>query len=136
MVNQYIAWYQWRFRPKMFRLVVLIKGHFFKQQTIYQSQVDEFYKEMDEVVLEFNKILVGKNYMANNTPTIADLLFYFEMTSLPFYGREISNYKEIDRRFKNIYAISEVKALTHEWFPLGKQLNEAFKQIDIKKSKL
>ena len=93
MVNQYLAWYQWRFRPKMFRLVVLIKGYFFKQQSIYQSQVDEFYKEMDEVVQELDKILVGKNYIANNTPTIADLLFYFEMSSLPFYGREISNYK-------------------------------------------
>jgi hypothetical protein len=52
---------------------------------------------------------------------------YFEITILVYYGMEHSEYKNIDRWFKKIYSIPEVKTITHQWFPMAQQMYQVIK---------
>ena len=54
---------------------------------------------------QLDKILVGKKYIANNTFTIADLLFIFSVINGVFYASDITKYKEINSWFKNVYRV-------------------------------
>ena len=74
-------------------------------------------------------MLVGKDHLANNTITIADLLIFFDTTNLIFYGKDTGEYKEVDRWFKKIYAIPEVKTIVHQWYPMAQQMQESLKNI-------
>ena len=108
----------------------------FSGKPIYQNQIDDFEAGLKEALENLDNLLKGKDYLANNTVTIADMLLFFEMTSLILMGKDVSSYKEVDRWFKKMYRIPEVKSSIHEWFPMAQQMQEAFKSIKIIKSKL
>lgn len=74
--------------------------------------------------------------MANNTPTIADIFLYFEVTILAYHKKDHYSYNNINRWFKNIYGIPEVKMITHQWFPIAQQLAGALSQLPVKKGSL
>jgi glutathione S-transferase len=58
-----------------------------------------------EALKFLDDIIGNKNYLANNTPTIADIMIYFEVTILAYHNKDYYSYKNIDRWFKNIYGI-------------------------------
>ena len=123
-------------RPKFFKIVQMMVASFQTGKPIYQNQLDDFEAGLKEAIENFETLLVGKDYLVNNTATIADLLFFFEFSGLIILGKDVGKYKEIDRWFKKIYAIPEVKASVHEWFPMAQQMQEAYKSMKVIKSKL
>jgi hypothetical protein len=51
------------------------------------------------------------------------------VTILVYYGRDHSAYPNIERWFKNIYAIPEVKTITHQWFPIAQEMQKMLKGL-------
>ncbi len=80
--------------------------------------------------------LRGAKFIAGEKLSIADLLFYYEMTNLTYWGLDHEKYPQVARWFKEVYQIPAVKEITHEWYQLGKGMAEMFSQIEISKSKL
>ncbi len=81
--------------------------------------------------------LIGdKNYLANNRATIADIMIYFEVTILAYHSKDHYSYKNINRWFKNIYGIAEVKMITHQWFAVAQQMSKILNEIPVQKASL
>ena len=89
-----------------------------------------------EALDTLDKLIGEKNYLANNTATIADLMAYFEVTILVYHGKDHSKHSNIERWFKNIYAIPEVKTLTHQWFSVAQQMAKFLSQLPVQSSRL
>ena len=62
----------------------------FSGKPIYQNQIDDFEAGLKEALENLDNLLKGKDYLANNTVTIADMLLFFEMTSLILMGKDVS----------------------------------------------
>ena len=58
-------------------------------------------------------------------------MMYFEVTTLTFYGIDQSKYPNIDRWFKKIYAIPEVKKITHQWFPIAQKFSQLVQSLPV-----
>ena len=85
--------------------------------------MDTAVKELDGILARSGKYVAGKDI------TIADLLFYFELTNYKLYNLEWSQYKNVDEWFKLVYAIPEVKQITHTWFPASQKTKELLSSI-------
>lgn len=84
----------------------------------------------------FDKLLSTRPYVAGDSLTVADLLFFFELTNLMLYKMDWSKYTNVDNWFKRVYAVPEVKQLTHSWFPQIKQIMELLDSIQPQDAKL
>jgi glutathione S-transferase len=61
------------------------------------------------------------NFIAGNIPTIADLLYFYELSNLVYFKVSQERYKSINDWYKRIYSIPEVKNIMQEWEPFAKE---------------
>ena len=54
------------------------------------------------------------------------MLIYYEMTNLVYFGLDHHKYKEVKKWFEEVYKVDEVKAITHEWYQIGKGMAQMF----------
>lgn len=137
-VNQYIAWYQNYFRPALFKPIRMHLGAVIMQQPISQQHKSALFKDMFDAIAQFDQVLAKNRskFIAGDRPTIADFLFYYEMTNLVYFGENHDSYPEVKRWFADVYGVSEVKTITHEWYQIAKQMAEMFASIEPAKPKL
>ena len=77
-VNQYLSWYQYSYRPALFKLILIkIYGKLRKGTDFEQFQIKSANRQMTEAIKLLDQLLAGRNYIATENLTIADLLFYF-----------------------------------------------------------
>lgn len=138
ITNQYISWYQNFFRPFMLSPVRLFLNAFFTKKPVYEHQQKTLIDGMFDVIEKLNELLAKNRtkFIAGDKVTIADFLFYHEMTNLVYLGLDHEKYREVKRWFEEVYQIPEVKAITHEWFQTAKQVSKMFKSVEIIKAKL
>ena len=60
---------------------------------------------MIEAIKTLNDILKRNNtkFICGNDLTIADLLIFFELTNIYYYGEKIDELKELSKWFENVY---------------------------------
>lgn len=63
-------------------------------------------------------------------------MIYFEVTILAYHARDHYQYPNIDRWFKRVYAIPEVKMMTHQWFAVAQQMAKLLEQLPVKRASL
>ena len=63
-------------------------------------------------------------------------MVYFEVTILVYHGKDHSKHKNIERWFQNIYAIPEVKTITHQWYSVAQQMAKLLSQLPVKNGRL
>lgn len=51
------------------------------------------------------------------------------MTNVYYYEENIDEFKNVAKWFENVYNIPEVNKITHEWFPMSKQITKILKGI-------
>lgn len=74
--------------------------------------------------VEYDKSNKKGNFICGTEqPTIADLLIFFEVTNVVYFGIDHTKYSHISRWFTHVYSIPEIKTITHQWYPIGKQFN-------------
>lgn len=73
---------------------------------------------------ELDKIVENKKgkFLCGDNLTIPDLLFYFHVCNLTYFGKNQSDYPNIAEWFGEVYQIREVRTLTHQWFSMAKQI--------------
>lgn len=83
---------------------------------------------MFDVIAKLNEILAKNRtkFIAGDRVSIADFLFYFEMTNLVYLGLDHDKYTEVKRWFSEVYQVAEIKAITHEWYQTAKQIKRRF----------
>jgi glutathione S-transferase len=88
ITNQYISWYQNFFRPFMVAPVRLYLTAAITQQPIYEHQKKTHIDGLLDVIEKFNEILAKNKtkFIAGDRLTIADLLFFHEMTNMVYLG--------------------------------------------------
>lgn len=63
-------------------------------------------------------------------------MIYFEVTILAYHGKDHYSYPNINRWFINIYAIPEVKMVTHQWFAIAQQFAKILSELPVQKASL
>jgi glutathione S-transferase len=93
---------------------------------------------MFEVLEKFNELLTKNRtkFIAGDRLTIADLLFFHEMTNLVYLGVDHEKYREVKRWYAEVYQVPEVKAITHEWYQSAKLIMKSLQSVEIIKAKL
>lgn len=88
-VNQYLSWYQNYFRPALFKPVRLYLGSIMRNLPILEEHKRALDTDMLEAVDELEKLLQKRKgqFIAGPHLTIADLLFFFELTNLSLFGK-------------------------------------------------
>lgn len=115
VINQYVSWYQNHFRPAMFKPIRMYLGAVMMGQQILQAHRDSLFAEMFEAIKKFDELLSlnpGK-YLCGDKLSIADLLFFYELTNLTYFGLDHEKYPQVKRWFVEVYRIKEVKTITH-----------------------
>lgn len=87
--------------------------------------------KLDEV-LSRNKT----RFLAGDRLSIADLLFYYEMTNLVYWGLSHDKHEHVRKWFVEVYKVKEVKEITHQWYQVGEGMAQMFAQVEISNSKL
>lgn len=67
--------------------------------------------------------------MGGSNPSIADLLFYYELTNLQYFKCNHDKYPEIVKWYNRVDVIPEVRSIMKEWEPIGKERSEVFYKI-------
>lgn len=57
------------------------------------------------------------------------------MTNLILFGLNHDNYPEVKRWFAEVYKVEQVKAITHEWYQVAKDMKTFFSNVEITKTK-
>ena len=86
--NQYLSWYQYYFRPALFKIIkIKVYGCLRKKQPFKSYQIASAKKEMLEALKTFDELLKigGKKFTTGDKPNIADLLIYFELLNVVYY---------------------------------------------------
>jgi glutathione S-transferase len=93
---------------------------------------------MFEAIEKLNEVLTlnRTKFIAGNKVTIADFLFFHELTNLVYLGQDHDKYKEVKRWYADVYQIPEVKAITHEWFQVAKAVSKKLQTVEVIKAKL
>lgn len=81
---------------------------------------------MMEAIKTLNDILKRNNtkFICGDQLNIADLLIFFELTNVYYYGESIEEFKEVSKWFEHVYNVKEVNQITHDWFPMSKQISK------------
>lgn len=58
-------------------------------------------------------------YVSGNRPSIADLLYHYELTNLQYFRADLANSPWIDQWNTRVALIPEVAAVTKEWSTLA-----------------
>lgn len=72
-----------------------------------------------------------RKYLAGDRPSIADLLYFFEMTNLILYEIPFDHFTHVFAWFNRVLEVPEVKNLTDTWQDVASGLKEMFKSIPI-----
>lgn len=59
--------------------------------------------------------LKNTKYIGGNYPSIADFLYFYELTNLTYFKTNIEQYKQLTSWFQRVYEIAEVKNIMSEW---------------------
>lgn len=86
---------------------------------------------MFEAISKLNSLILQNNtkYLCGDSLSMADLLFFYEMTNLVLFGLSHDKYEGIDRWFKEVYRVEEVKSIIHEWYLKGKERKQLFDTV-------
>ena len=70
---------------------------------------------MFEVIAKLDELLKKNRtkFIAGNTVTIADFLFFYELTNLIYLQLDYEKYEWVTGWYKEVYKITEVKEITH-----------------------
>ena len=115
----------------MFKPIRMYLGAVFTQQPLAKHHRDALFAEMSEAIKKFDELLSLKKtkFLVGDKLSIADLLFFYELTNLTYFGQDHENYPQIKRWFGEVYNIPEVKVITHEWYQIGKGLAQMFESV-------
>lgn len=58
-------------------------------------------------------------YISGNVPTIADFLYFYELTNLTYFGASHDKYQWIAIWYRKMLAIPEVSNIMSEWSVLA-----------------
>lgn len=132
-----MSWYQSEFRQALSGIILLkIYGVLVNKQTLTTEKLRNAERNIDNQLKLFDRLLSKRTYAAGENLTIADLLLFFELTNLMLYKKSWSEHTNVDAWFKRVYAVSEVKSLTHAWFPASKQTIQLLDSIQPTDAKL
>lgn len=122
----------------MFKPIRMYLGAVFTQRPLNLHHKNTLFEEMFSAIAKFDELLgkCGTRFLTGEKLSIADLLFYYEMTNLIYWGLDHEKYKNIKRWFAEVYKVQEVKNITHEWYQIAKGMAEMFAQVEISNSKL
>ena len=122
----------------MFKPIRMYLGSVLMGQQIMKNHRDVLFGEMFEAIKKFDEILsVNKTrFLTGDKLSIADLLFFYEMTNLTYFGYEHEKYPEIKRWFSEVYKIPEIKSITHEWYQIAKGMTNLFESVEVISAKL
>jgi glutathione S-transferase len=71
----------------------------------------------------------GGHYIGGNNLSIADFLFYYELTNLQYFKCNHDKYDRIVKWYNRIDAVPEVKNIMKEWGPISKERSDLFYKI-------
>ena len=68
--------------------------------------------------------MAGKEgrFLCGERVSVVDLLFYFDVCNLVYFGRNQSEYPQLLKWFQDVYQLQEVKSITHQWFSMAKEI--------------
>ena len=91
----------------------------------------QFWKAMWQGIHQFNDLLniEGGQYIGGNNLSIADFLFYYQLTNLQYFKCNHDKYNGIVRWYNRVDNVPEVKNIMKQWEPIGKQRSEVFYKI-------
>ncbi len=137
ITNQYVSWYQNFFRPFMVGPLRLFLNALFTKKAVLENQQKTLLDGMMDVLEKFNELLARNRtkFIAGEKLTIADLLFFHEMTNMVYFGLEHDKYREVKRWYTEVYNVPEVKAITHEWYQTAKQVMKQLQKVEVIKGK-
>ena len=114
VINQYVSWYQSYFRPALFKPIRMFLGAVFSGVAVKKSHKEDLFKDMFQAIATFNQILRsnGNKFIAGDRVSIADLLLFYELTNLKYFGLNHDEYKDVKRWFEEVHNVPEVKRIT------------------------
>ena len=75
-------------------------------------------------------------FIAGEKLTIADLLFFFEVTNLIYFDLTHDTFPAVRRWFEEVYQVEAVKTITHEWYQVAKKMRRNFRAVEVTRAKL
>lgn len=101
ITNQYLSWYQGNFRPALFKPFRKFLTANINKTALKEVEMVELWKNMWMSIGEFEGILNsnGKRFVCGSNPTIADLLYFYEITNLTYFKVDHSAYPHISQWF-------------------------------------
>jgi glutathione S-transferase len=70
-------------------------------------------------------------FICGDSITVVDLVFYFNICNMVYFKRNHSDYPNTAEWFGNVYKIREVRAITHQWFSMAKQITKNIGKVEI-----
>ena len=107
IVNQYMSWYQNYFRIALFKPFRRFLAASNSGKPLDEPEIIELWKEMWVAIAKLDQLMtINKTeYIAGNAPTIADLLCFYELTNLTYFGASHSKYQWIAPWYKKMLSI-------------------------------
>ena len=112
-VDQFLEFHSFQIRPALYKPLRLRMGQKLMGLKIPQNALDYHNKMLFQALelLEKYLLLSKYQYFTGNELTIADLQLYYEVTNLVMLNITLEEYPHLDRWFKLISNIEEVKVI-------------------------
>ena len=100
---------------------------------VYSFQIESALREMEEMLGLLDDILAIGNcsFIAGNSLTIADLLFFHETTNMLVYSLPFAQYKHLSAWYERVLAVPEIKQIHQEFESLIPLLSNTLKKVKI-----
>lgn len=113
VVNEYMSWYQAKFRPALVEIIVLKFFKGFKQNLpVTAQEIAEAEKRMSAAIdfLEA-RLANGTPFICGKTLSIADLLLFSELTNIEIYKFDISKWKNVNAWYERLLENEAVRKI-------------------------
>lgn len=129
-VNEMLSWNSAEFRPTVNEPVILRFRQMFLGEPFTAAQLEQSEKKTKAILDLLDRVIVHNGgFVAGKEITIADLVVYFELCVLMVFKKEWTKWKNVDAWFKKVYAVPQVKQVTHEWSPTIEKTAELLNSI-------
>lgn len=136
-VNEALSWNAAEFRPTVNEPFLLRVKHMFLGEPFNAAQLESTDKKIANILVTLDNILAHNGgFIAGKTMTVADLAVYFELCFLMVLKKDWSKHTNVDNWFKKMYAVPQVKQITHQWTPLIEQIGKLLDKIKPTDAKL
>ena len=137
-VNRWMGWYHNYFRPFVVAPVRTYLHAYFRQTPVSPKQQRTLDQGIKGALDQLEELLKHgqTRFMGGESPSIADFLFFYELTNLIYFDLALTKHPRVQQWFDEVYAIPEVKEITHQWYQVAKVMKRNFKEVEVATPKL